>query len=237
MTGNSALILALVCGFDGRGIRLLGTWLDSFPGRGQRPNAGNRSRHPGRCGRLPGSAIQDHQHRGRGAGRADRLLPGRQDGHRLRDWRGAVGRLRLHRHERVRARQCAHRTGRHQGHWPGTGRGLSRRRHHRHAGGGPGPAGRDRLLLVPHGRRHPNRRQGPGRAAEPADRLCVRLVTDLHFCASGRRHLHQGRRRGRRPGGQGGSRHPRGRPAQPGRDCRQRGRQRGRLRGHGRRPV
>ncbi len=40
-------------------------------------------------------------------------------------------------------------------------------------------------------------------------------LADLHLCASGRRHLHQGRRRGRGPGGQGRSRHTRGRSAQP----------------------
>ena len=34
------------------------------------------------------------------------------------------------------------------------------------------------------------------------------------------RHLHQGGRRRRRPGGQGGEGHPRGRPAQPRRHCR-----------------
>jgi K(+)-stimulated pyrophosphate-energized sodium pump len=40
--------------------------------------------------------------------------------------------------------------------------------------------------------------------------------------ASRRRHLHPGRRRRRRPGGQGGSRHSRGRSAQPRGDRRQR---------------
>jgi K(+)-stimulated pyrophosphate-energized sodium pump len=49
------------------------------------------------------------------------------------------------------------------------------------------------LLLVPHGRRHPDRRQGLCHAAEPADRFCLRLVADLHLRAPGRRHLHQGR--------------------------------------------
>ena len=53
----------------------------------------------------------------------------------------------------------------------------------------------------------------------------------------GRRHLHEGGRRGRRPRGQGRSGHSRGRSAQPGHHRRQRGRQRGRRRGHGRRPV
>ncbi len=57
------------------------------------------------------------------------------------------------------------------------------------------------------------------------------------FARSGRRHLHQGRRRRRRPGRQGRGGDPRGRSAQPGDDRRQRRRQRRRLRRDGRRPV
>jgi len=64
-----------------------------------------------------------------------------------------------------------------------------------------------------------------------------RRLAHLHLRASWRRHIHQGRRRRRRPGGQGRSRHPRGRPAQPGGDRGQRRRQRRRLRRHGGRPV
>ena len=75
------------------------------------------------------------------------------------------------------------------------------------------------------------------RNAEAAARPGLRRLADLDLRAPGRRHLHQGRRRRRRPGGQGRSRHPRGRPAQPGGDRRQRGRQRRRLRRHGGRPV
>ena len=74
-----------------------------------------------------------------------------------------------------------------------------------------------------------------GRAAAGRPRL--RRQPDLGLRPSGRRHLHQGRRRRRRPGGQDRGRHPRGRPAQPGRDRRQRRRQRRRRRRHGRRPL
>ncbi len=77
------------------------------------------------------------------------------------------------------------------------------------------------------------RRQGAARAGRPG----LRRLADLDLRAPRRRHLHQGRRRRRRPGGQGRGRHPRGRPAQPGGDRRQRRRQRRRLRRHGRRPV
>ena len=70
-------------------------------------------------------------------------------GGRLRARRRAVGRLRLHRHERLGARQRAHRAGRDQGHRPGAGRRLQGRRHHRHAGGRPGPARRRRASSSP----------------------------------------------------------------------------------------
>ncbi len=66
-------------------------------------------------------------------------------------------------------------------------------------------------------------------------RLRRRAARDVH--AGRRRHLHQGGRRRRRPGRQGGAEHPRGRPAQRRHDRRQRGRQRRRLRRYGRRPV
>ena len=52
-----------------------------------------------------------------------------------------------------------------------------------------------------------------------------------------RRHLYQSRRRGGRPRGQGGGRHPRRRPAQPRNHCRQRRRQRGRRGRNGGRPL
>ena len=83
---------------------------------------------------------------------------------------------------------------------------------------------------VPLRRRHQGRRR---RARRPR----LRRLADLRLRPSGRRHLHEGRRRRRRHRGQDRGRHPRGRPAQPGRDRRQRGRQRRRLRRHGGRPV
>ena len=70
-----------------------------------------------------------------------------------------------------------------------------------------------------------------------AGRAGLRRFADFDLRPSGRRHLHQGRRCRRRPGRQGGSRHPGGRSAQSGDDRRQRGRQCRRLRRHGRRPV
>ena len=79
------------------------------------------------------------------------------------DRRDAVGRGRLHRHERLGARQRAHRRGGAPRHRPGHGRRLPRRRHHRHAGGRPGPARRRRLL-----------RGAAAAWASPASRRCTR---------------------------------------------------------------
>ena len=167
---------------------------------------------------------------------ADRLL------HEL-GWGTAIGFLigavlsargRLHRHERLGARQRAHRRGRHAaalapaldvafraGAVTGmlvVGLGLL------------GVAGYYWVLTgwLDNSPKSADRRPGRPR---------LRRLADLDLRASRRRHLHQGRRRRRRPRRQGRGRHPRGRPAQPGGDRRQRRRQRRRLRRHGRRPV
>ena len=89
----------------------------------------------------------DWHHRVRFRGRRDPLGPGR-----------------LHRHERLGARQRAHRGSRAHRHQRSAGDRLPRRRDHRPAGGRPRPARRRRLLLVPaarhapHGERVPRRR-------------------------------------------------------------------------------
>ena len=67
--------------------------------------------------------------------------------------------------------------------------------------------------------------------------LLLWRVLDCAFRPCGRRHLHEGRRRGRGSRGQGGSGHPGGSSAQPRHHRRQRGRQRGRRRRHGRGSV
>src|SRR5690606_37199013 len=110
------------------------------------------------------------------------------------------------------AMDVAFRGGRWSGGGRGAGRRLPRRSDHRHAGGGPGPAGRRRLL----GRAQPRPEAAHRRGAGRAGRGGLRRLADLDLRAPGRRHLHQGRGRGRRPGGQGRGRHPRGRPGQPG---------------------
>ena len=115
----------------------------------------------------------------------------------------------------------------------GAGGRLPRRRDHRHAGGRARAARRGRLL-----RRADRRLQRlPEDRRRRAHRARLRRLADLGVREARRRHLHQGRRRRRRPGRQGRGGHPRGRSPQPGDDRRQRRRQRGRLRRHGGRPV
>ena len=179
--------------FDCRHLRRMGPQLDSFAGRGQRPDAGNRSSHPNRRFGLPGPPIQNHRHGRRGLDDSHRRLSRPAQRRRLCAGRGSLRCLRLHRYERIGARQCAHRASCHPRHWPGAGCGLSRRRDHRHAGGRPGPFGRDRLLRLPHIRRHSSGRQSLCQPAQPLNWFCLRFLADFHFCPAGRWHFHQGR--------------------------------------------
>ena len=120
-----------------------------------------------------------------------------------------------------------------RGYRPGVPRRVPRRLGHRPARRGPRPARRRRLLLDPHRLAREHARVGGRRP----DRARLRRLAHLGLRPARRRHLHEGRRRRRRPRRQDRGRDPRGRPAEPGRDRRQRRRQRRRLRGHGGRPV
>ena len=203
--------------------------------RRQRADAGDRARRAGGRRGLPAPPV--HDDRG-GRGRAvpgDRVLPRARlgDGDRLRDRRRPLGGGGLHRHERRGALERPHGRGREAGPAPRVPRRVQGR-----LGGGPArrrprPARCRRLL------RHPHRvlRQEPGERNRRPDRARVRRLADLGLRTPRRRHLHEGRRRRRRPRRQDRGGHPRGRPAQPGRDRRQRRRQRRRLRRHGGRPV
>ena len=139
----------------------------------------------------------------------------------------------LHRHERLGALQRPRRRGGPRRRHAGAAGRLPRRRDHRHAGRRPGPAGRRRLLR----RADLVLQRQPQDGCRRARRPRLRRLADLRLRPTGRRHLHQGGRRRRRPGRQGRGGDPRGRPAQPGDDRRQRRRQRRRLRRHGGRPV
>ena len=199
----------------------------------QRPHARNRGGGAGRRVRLSEPAIHHHRHRRRDPADRDLRDAGLANRGRFRPRRLPLRPHRLHRHERLGARQRAHRAGRLARPQRRAQRRLQGRRHHRHAGGGPRPARRRRLLRRADPDAGRNHRSRDPRTGGPG----LRRLADLHLRPTRRRHLHQGRRRRRRPGGQGRSRHPRGRPAQPGGDRGQRGRQRRRLRRHGRRPV
>ena len=78
---------------------------------GNAAHAGDRGRDPGRRAGLSQAPIHDDRHRRRRDLRAAGLLPRHAGRGRLPDRRGAVGRRRLHRHERLGARQRAHRAG------------------------------------------------------------------------------------------------------------------------------
>ena len=201
----------------------------------QPENAGNFRRRARRRAGLSQAPIHHHRHRRRRHLRHHRLdarLAGRR---RLRRRRDPLRRHRLHRHERLGARQCARRAGRDQVARRRPRARLQVGRHHRHAGRRPRAARRHALFRLPHrhaaqGAQRPHRHRRHRRAR-------LRRLADLDLRPSRRRHLHQGRRRRRRSGRQGGSRHSGRRSAQSGDHRRQRGRQCRRLRRHGRRPV
>ncbi len=173
---------------DCRDLRNLGTTLDSFPRPGECAHARDCSRYSNRRSCVPGAPIQDHHVGWRGAGDPHRCFSGQSFGDRLCSRCRALGSVWLYRDECVGAGQCAHCTGSHPWHRPSFGSGLPGWRHHRHAGGGLGAAGGDRFLLV----------FGAGWCsdcgqAQSADRLCIRLVADFHFCAPWWRNFHQRR--------------------------------------------
>ena len=94
-----------------------GLWPDHRPRgprrqRRHRPHAGDLRRRAGRRPRLPEPPIHHHRHGRRGDPDLARHLPRHPRRHRLRHRRGAVRRRRLCRHERLGARQRAHRRGR-----------------------------------------------------------------------------------------------------------------------------
>ena len=165
---------------------------------------------PGRRAGLPQAAVPDAVRRGgrglraavraarrrcRPAGRPIHLLPGR---------RRLLGHHRLLRHVAGHPGQPAGRGGRQQrGPRAGHPDRVPHRWRGRHGHRRPRPARR-----VHRGAGlHRPRAQGAGGL-----RLRRGHPGDVHACR--RRHLHQGRRRRRRPGRQGRGGHPRGRPAQ-----------------------
>ncbi len=112
-------------------------------------DAGNCGRRARRRAGLPAPAISDDRDRRHRHLRAARLLPRLACCHRLFDRRGAVGRGRLHRHERVGARQRAHGAGRDQVARRRARTGLQSRCDYRNARRGSRAARRHALLRLP----------------------------------------------------------------------------------------
>ena len=152
---------------------------------------------------------------------------------RLRHRRLPLGVRGIHRDERLGAGECPRGGVGPERRVARSGRGLPGRGGDGSARGRPRAAGCLRLLR----RAHLDRRGDAGERGHRAGRPRLRWFADLGVRPSGRRHLHQGRRRWRRPGRQDRSRDPGGRSPQPRRDRRQRRRQRRRLRRDGGRPV
>ena len=145
-----------------RCVRHLGSRLDSFSGSRQCANARDCSGDSNWRSSLFGAAIQDHRHRRCGFNGLNRYLSGRPQRCWLCGGRGTVRCLRLHWHEHLCARQCAHSTSCHQRYWPGTGRRFPRGCYHWHAGRWFGALGSHGFLLVSGGQWQPYARQESG---------------------------------------------------------------------------
>ncbi len=133
----------------GRGLRRVVHFVDSEAARGQCSNAGDRGRDTTRRASVFESPVSDdcdRRRRARGHHR-DRAAAGHLDRDRLRPRCRAVRRSGLRRHERVGARECAHRAGCDTRVESGVERGVPWRRDHRPAGGGTWADRRRRLLL------------------------------------------------------------------------------------------
>ena len=169
--------------------------------RRQRQDARNRCGDSGRRLGLSSASVHHHRHRRRGDPCGDLLPSRRASGGGLPHRRGAVGRGGLRGHADLCARQRAHGPSgvREPGQGPLHGLPLGRR---------DGPVRgrlraprRHRLLPRPHRRAGPQPDQPRRGGCSGGPRL--RRFAHLHLRPSRRRHLHQGRRRGRRHGGQG----------------------------------
>ena len=157
---DHAVLFALICAARGGRLRPLAHELAAGPARGHGAHAGDRTRRAGRRRGVPSPPVHDDRDRRDRPVPPARLLPQARLGHgrRLPDRRGALVGRRLHRHERRRALERAHRRGRPLG--PAAG---AQRRVPRGLGDGPArrrprPARRRGLLLGAHGLARTTRR-------------------------------------------------------------------------------
>ena len=169
----------------------LGDSIRDVGGCRQPADAGDRGRDRGRRAGLSQAPVHDHRY-----GWCCRVqrhpLPAREMGRdRLPDRRPAIRRRRLHRHERICARERAYRAGRDQVARRGARHLVQGRRRDGHARCRPRAARRCDLLRVPdRPARLQDRRPHRDRRAR---RALVRRLADLDLCPSRWRHLHQRR--------------------------------------------
>ena len=194
---NHGVVVALVCAACAVAYGLLTTrsLLALSPGN-ERMQAISAGRPAGRP-RLPEPPVHDDRGRRRGAVRRADLHPEHRGRVRLPDRRRAVRLDRLHRHERVGARQRARRRGGARRRLAGAEGRLPRRRDHRACWSSAsalfGVAGY-------YGAAHGDLQRQPQDGRRRAHRPRLRRLADLGLRAARRRHLHQGGRRRRRPG-------------------------------------
>ena len=144
----TALWLIVLCGLLAIAYAGLGDPIGAGGRCRQRADAGDRGgRARGRAG-LSQAPIHHHRHRRRRHLLHSRLAPGLAGRDRLPDRRGALGRDRLHRHERLGARQRAHRAGGDRLARRRARARLQGRRDHRPAGRGPRAARRHHLFRL-----------------------------------------------------------------------------------------
>ncbi len=162
---------------------------------GQREDAEHLAGRPAGRARVPEPSVHNDRRCRGGRVRGADLHPEHRCSGRLFDRSDPLRLDRLHRHERVGALQRARRRGGQGRRLAGAKGRVPRRRDHRPARGRARAARRLRLLR----RAYIDLQRQPQDCSGRADRPRLRRLADLCVREARRRHLHEGRRRRRRP--------------------------------------